>query len=326
MSGPCTSSGAGAGKQLISVCPPGWWFQDCFSDASQGRLWFLQMTDNRLSGDIMNTIPAPKRALQGSIWLEGDNKPFAAEQVELLQGVADTGSISAAARQVGVSYKTAWDRIEAMNNMAEQPLVDRSAGGAKGGGTRLTEYGQRMLAGFRILQEEHQAFLQRISSRVQSLADVAGDISDLVRAGQLKTSARNQFRGVVEQVIPGAVNAEIRLRITSEHLVSAIITEESLHNLGIEPGQTLVALVKAPWVMLSSDPNVAVSTSNRLVGVVCRITRGAVNADVVLELADGKSIAAIITNSSLDNMQLQEGQPACAFFEAGSVVLVMDGG
>lgn len=272
----------------------------------------------------MKDVPATRNGLQGSIWLQDEGRAFAHDQVLLLQAIADCGSITAAAKQAGISYKTAWDRIDAMNNMAAQPLVERSAGGARGGGTRLTVYGERMLEGFHILQEEHDAFLQRISSRVRTLDDMTGDVRDLVRAGHLKTSARNQFRGVVEQVIPGAVNAEVRLRITAEHRISAMITGESLQALAIEPGQTLVALVKAPWVMLSSDPAVAVSTSNKLTGTVARITRGAVNADVVLALADGKSISAIITNSSLDNLALTEGQPAAAFFEAGSVILVAD--
>ncbi len=263
-------------------------------------------------------------ALQGSIWLQGQQRPFAREQVDLLQAIADTGSISAAGKQVGISYKTAWDRIDTMNNMADQPLVARAAGGARGGGTVLTGYGERMLAGFLILQEAHDVFLQRIRQRVQSLGDVADDISDLLRAGQLKTSARNQFRGVVEQVIPGAVNADIRLRITSDHIVTAQITEESLNSLAIEPGHTLIALIKAPAVMLSSDLDIKLSSSNKLVGTVSRITRGAVNADVVLALADGKTISAIISNRSLDEMELQEQQQACALFEASSVVLVVD--
>ncbi|MDO6804030.1 TOBE domain-containing protein [Wenyingzhuangia sp. 1_MG-2023] len=268
--------------------------------------------------------PLQSASLQGSIWMQGQERPFAREQVELLQAIADTGSISAAGKQVGVSYKTAWDRIDTMNNMADQPLVARAAGGARGGGTVWTDYGERMLAGFLLLQEAHEIFLQRIRQRVQSLGDVTDDISDLLRAGQLKTSARNQFRGVVEAVVPGAVNSDVLLRITSDHLVTAQITAESFSSLEITPGQTLVALIKAPAVMLSNDLDIQLSTSNKLVGTVARITRGAVNADVVLALADGKTISAVISNHSLDALALQQQQPACALFEASSVVLVVD--
>ena len=262
--------------------------------------------------------------LRGEIWLDNGERPFARDQVVLLQAIASTGSISAAAKLAGISYKTAWDRIDAMNNLADQPLVERSAGGAKGGGTSLTTYGEQMLAGFLVLQEEHQRFLQRISERVQSLADVAGDLQGLTGAARLKTSARNQFRGAVEQVTAGAVNAEVRLRITSEHCIVAMITDESRQQLDIQVGQSMIALIKAPWVMLANDPDIRVSASNRLAGTISRVTRGAVNADVVMALADGKTISAIITNTSLDELSLAEGQPACAFFEAGSVVLVLE--
>ena len=272
----------------------------------------------------MDSKPAVTSRLKGEIWLDTGERPFAREQVDLLEAIASTGSISAAAKRAGISYKTAWDRLDAMNNLAGRALVERSAGGARGGGTCLTPYGEQMLAGFRVLQEEHQRFLTRISERVQSLADVAADLPSLAGVAFLKTSARNQFRGVVERIVPGAVNAGIYLKITSEHSIVAMITDESRQQLDIQVGQSVIALIKAPWVMLASDPYIRVSASNRLVGEIIRITRGAVNADVVMALADGKTISAIITNSSLDELQLQEGQKACAFFDAASVVLVLD--
>ena len=58
--------------------------------------------------------------------------------MDLLASVGDTHSISAAAKAVGLTYKAAWDAVEAMNNLAERPLVERSVGGKGGGGTRLT--------------------------------------------------------------------------------------------------------------------------------------------------------------------------------------------
>ncbi len=52
-----------------------------------------------------------------------------------------------------------------------------------------------------------------------------------------------------------------------------------------------------------------------------RITRGSVNADVVIDLPGGTAVSAIITNDSLDSLGLREGDPACAVFKAGSVIL-----
>ncbi len=64
--------------------------------------------------------------LQARLFLSANDQSFAAEQIQLLQAVETCGSISAAAKHLGISYKTAWDRIDAMNNMSSRPLVLRS--------------------------------------------------------------------------------------------------------------------------------------------------------------------------------------------------------
>ena len=58
------------------------------------------------------------------------------DRVALLEKVAELGSITAAAKAVGISYKGAWEAVEALNNMSAAPLVERSVGGSGGGGTR----------------------------------------------------------------------------------------------------------------------------------------------------------------------------------------------
>ena len=73
-------------------------------------------------------------ALKGDLVLLSEDQPLSQNQVALLQAIDDCGSITAAAKQVGISYKTAWDRIDAMNNLSTEALVARSAGGRKGGG------------------------------------------------------------------------------------------------------------------------------------------------------------------------------------------------
>jgi molybdate transport system regulatory protein len=73
-------------------------------------------------------------------------------KVELLEGIAETGSIAAAGRRMRMSYKRAWLLVEAMNAMFMGPLVDAAKGGAGGGGAALTPLGQRMLAAYRGLE------------------------------------------------------------------------------------------------------------------------------------------------------------------------------
>lgn len=73
-------------------------------------------------------------------------------KAELLEGIAETGSIAAAGRRMGMSYRRAWLLVEAMNAMFTRPLVDAAKGGAGGGGAVLTEEGRRILAAYRRLE------------------------------------------------------------------------------------------------------------------------------------------------------------------------------
>ena len=64
-------------------------------------------------------------------------------RADLLQGIKDTGSIAAAGRRMGMSYKRAWGLVDVLNSMFEEPLVESSRGGAKRGGATLTAAGER---------------------------------------------------------------------------------------------------------------------------------------------------------------------------------------
>lgn len=243
---------------------------------------------------------------------------FATSQVDLLEAIEQCGSISSAAKQVGISYKTAWDRIDAINNMSPQPLVSRSVGGVQGGGTSLTEYGRKIIAGFRALQEAHNEYLQHLGNKLQSL----GDVANFMKTENIRTSARNQFRGKVKKIIPGAVNSEVIVDINSSQTLVAIITSDSVSNLGLKKGSNVVALVKASWVLLARDTAIATSARNKLLGTVSRIEEGAVNCDVTIDLGEGKSISAVITRDSLKTLDLKTGEAACALFKASSVILM----
>jgi molybdate transport repressor ModE-like protein len=69
-------------------------------------------------------------------------------RIALLAKIAECGSITQAAKAIRMSYKAAWDAIDAMNNLAGEPLVERLAGGKGGGGTRLTARGEQLVANF----------------------------------------------------------------------------------------------------------------------------------------------------------------------------------
>lgn len=73
-------------------------------------------------------------------------------KADLLQHIADTGSIAAAGRRMSMSYKRAWMLVETMNDTFRGPLVDSSRGGARGGGAELTPLGWKVLECYRALE------------------------------------------------------------------------------------------------------------------------------------------------------------------------------
>lgn len=74
-------------------------------------------------------------------------------KADLLDGVRATGSISAAGRQMHMSYKRAWDLIDAMNRSFQSPVVHASKGGSGGGGASLTPFGEEVLSRYRRIEQ-----------------------------------------------------------------------------------------------------------------------------------------------------------------------------
>lgn len=258
-------------------------------------------------------------ALQGTLWMTVGGENFGGPgRVDLLAKIAETGSISQAAKALKISYKGAWDAIDGMNNLAGVALVERITGGKGGGGTHLTPRGRQLVDNFRAIADLHRQFVEQLN---QQTAALAADFTLLNRLN-MKTSARNQFFGTVSLVKTGAVNDEIELDIAGGHKIVAIVTSESTSGLGLEVGAQAFALIKASSIILMTDTDGArFSARNRLEGTVSRLTPGAVNTEVVLDLAGGGAIAAIITNDSAEALELAAGKTVTAMFKASSVIV-----
>ncbi len=241
------------------------------------------------------------------------------DHLELLERIDASGSISAAANAMGMSYKAAWQAVEAMNNLSEQPVVARQTGGKHGGGTTLTDYGRRVVAAYRRLEKERE----RVMSQLNRIMGDFDQYYQLIRRFDMQTSARNQFLGKVTAVKKGAVNAEVILDIGGGDQLAAIITNDSVDHLALEPGMEAYALVKAPWVILTTDDSLKTSARNRLCGTVVRCQEGAVNGEVIVELPGGKTVAAIITNDSIESLGLKVGVRACALIKASHIILAV---
>ena len=250
----------------------------------------------------------------------GQDSRIGTERIRLLEAIGEHGSISAGAKSAGLSYKGAWDAVQTLNNLFARPLVEARPGGKAGGAAVVTPTGHALVAAFRRTEAE----LAEVADRMErSLAEGEPPLGELLWSLGMKTSARNALRGTVVEVKQGSVNCEVRLKLSELTEIVAIVTAESARELELAPGREAVALINSSFVILAGAAPVATSARNRLEGVVIRHERGAVNDDVVLEIDQGKTIAATITRESADALGLEIGARAQALIKASHVILAV---
>jgi len=255
----------------------------------------------------------------GSLSLGRDAQNLLSDKrIGLLEKIGEYGSITQAAKAVGLSYKGAWDAVDAMNGMFSEPLVVTMTGGKGGGGTQLTVTGIRIVDAYRALLREHQRFMAAASAGIEDFDNVY----QFIRRLSVKTSARNQFFGKVSAIKLGPVNVEVELSLTGGDKIHSVITHDGLNNLGLKIGSEAWALVKASWIILAMpDAASKVSARNKLVGKIVRIIPGNVNTEVVMQLDGGNSVSVVITNESVTSLDLAVGVEVCAVFKASSVIM-----
>ncbi|ACM92289.1 molybdenum-pterin-binding protein [Nautilia profundicola AmH] len=93
--------------------------------------------------------------IKGNFWIEKDGKSFLGKgRIELLKKIDKYGSISRAAKEMKMSYKAAWDAVDIINKLAKDQVVEKMSGGKGGGGTRVTEYGKKLIDLFESAEEK----------------------------------------------------------------------------------------------------------------------------------------------------------------------------
>lgn len=112
-------------------------------------------------------VPKPRlRILLGATIAIGPGK------ADLLEAIDRCGSISAAARELGMSYRRAWQLTDVMNRSFREKLIEAGTGGARGGGARLTSLGREVLARYRAMEEKAA---KSIAAEVRSFRKLLAD-------------------------------------------------------------------------------------------------------------------------------------------------------
>jgi len=268
-------------------------------------------------------IAMPKKSNDNTTanWVEGELRLAGAldsRMIELLRAIKQSGSINQAIKQVGLSYKGAWQMIERANNLAPKVLITTATGGSKGGGTQLTAAGLSLLKLFTRLELQHRQFLQQLN---QDLADDP-DMLMLLKRLVIKTSATNQLFGTIASIQIGAVNAEVSVELKGGEEIVATLTLSELKLLGLIIGSDVVLLINGPEIIILTDTgNLTLSARNCLCGAVIRVQYDGVDAEVVLQLPSGDSLVSTISQVSALSLGLIPGVSANAIFKSNAVII-----
>lgn len=263
-----------------------------------------------MTPDEINVAVSLKRGLSPRIGLD---------RVALIEAVDELGSITAAAKRLGLSYKGTWDIIQALNNLFATPLIEAAPGGRSGGEARATTRGREVAAAFRRVQAEIDAAVAKLEA---GLSDETA--RDLFWSLGMRTSARNALRGEVSRVTDGAVNSEVGLKIADGVELTAVLTRRSVADLGLAVGKPAIALIKSSFVLLAKGEGLKTSARNQIPGWVAGREDGAVNSEITLAIGGGKTLTATITVESAEALQIAVGDRMIALIKASHLILAVE--
>lgn len=250
-------------------------------------------------------------------WRAGGRLLIGRERIALLEAVIEHKSITKAAEVSGFSYKTAWDAVNAINNLLPRPAFITRTGGSHGGGAEVTDEGRRLILAFRRLEER----LGRLSKTIaEEGLEHAQDL--LFWATGPKLSLRNAFFCTVAKIIGSQVTVEVKLEVSPGLTITADITNASVAELGLSPGRHCVAMVSPSSVMLAQeDTGLHLSARNKFAGTVTHRVDDSTDSEVVVDIGGGKTIAAVVTRAGADEAGAAIGAHVLAVFKTSHVAL-----
>lgn len=149
--------------------------------------------------------------------------------------------------------------------------------------------------------------------------------SFLERESARRTSARNSFFGKITRIRHSDIQALVELTTPEGHVVSSIITQESLNILGLQEGRLAAVEVKASWLSLEkSDTEPLSSAENRIPGLIARVTCGELTTECAVAIGTGTVLCALVTTESARRLDLRQGDRIWAVFSCHAAVVRVD--
>ncbi|EJF91576.1 LysR family transcriptional regulator [Bartonella tamiae] len=231
------------------------------------------------------------------------------ERIQLLEAVAREGSISAAARARGISYKTAWDSLNVMQNLIKYPLLEKNTGGRKGGGTTLTQQGVQLIETFHKLEAGLATLFHNVSDELNTIGVSS---KGLLHGFMMRSSARNVFSGRIDSFkqtkneantfdktnYKSAINTLLHIRIAHNIMMQSIITLKSVKNLGLVKGRDVSLLIKSTFIDVKPAPILnEIQKDNHFQGIIRDNFKGRDMNELTIDIGEQKTMIATLSKT-----------------------------
>ena len=237
------------------------------------------------------------------------------KRIEVLRKIGETGSISQAARETGISYKAAWQAIDTLTNLTGVSLVEKVVGGVGGGGAKLTDAGSRLLEIASVLEKNRQEVLSRFQE------DKADTLDARFSRLSIRTSMRNYLPCRVKGLKMSGQIVRVCLQVHENmSVLVARITRTSAELLALKPGMAVLAMCKATAVKVFDEVDSRdLSVANQFQGTVTRVSEGEKEDEVTIELLHGLQLVGFASSSK----HITTGMQILASVDESAVVVAL---
>jgi molybdate transport system regulatory protein len=218
------------------------------------------------------------------------------DRIALLRSIQNKGTLTDAAKDVGISYKTACTWLDALNNAADEPLLIASHGGNTRGGTILSDLGKTIL--------ERYERIEKLHAKMQMELEIAGELSGFLQRLRLRTSARNHLHGTIVSISDGIVQCIVTIQLSPHLAIQAKVSHNAILEMELSVGSRCAAIFKASSVCVRAlEEPYEKMNPNYWRGKVLRSHGDLKDIEITLDLDGQHTVCALVDRDHWDTIQ-----------------------